>query len=113
MALPLAASVWGAETPPCKLTFLNQAEFDKWLPVDANKDGGDNQFKFKSSEQAAYYTQVKSYKYNADDWMISPAITLTAGKQYTISISYRTVNGYSSDKTTLLSTTVPSRPWNQ
>ncbi|MGM9853255.1 MAG: choice-of-anchor J domain-containing protein [Muribaculaceae bacterium] len=98
MALPLAASVWGAETPPCKLTFLNQAEFDKWLPVDANKDGGDNQFKFKSSEQAAYYTQVKSYKYNADDWMISPAITLTAGKQYTISISYRTVNGYSSDK---------------
>ena len=63
MALPLAASVWGAETPPCKLTFLNQPEFDKWLPVDANQDGGNNQFKFNSSEQAAYYTQ--SYKYNA------------------------------------------------
>ena len=38
MALPLAASVWGAETPPCKLTFLNQTEFDKWLPVDANNE---------------------------------------------------------------------------
>ena len=97
MALPLAASVWGAETPPCKLTFLNQAEFDKWLPVDANNDGGKYQFLFNNSEQAAYYTQVKSSKYNADDWMISPTITLTAGKEYNISISYRNVNGYSND----------------
>ena len=87
MALPLAASVWGAETPPCKLTFLNQTEFDKWLPVDANNDGGNNQFKFKSSEQAAYYVQNTSEA--ANDWLISPAVTLTAGKQYTLMVSVR------------------------
>ena len=96
MALPLAASVWGAETPPCKLTFLNQAEFDKWLPVDYNKDGGDNQFKFKSSEQAAYY--VQNTRKAADDWLISPAVTLTAGKQYTIMVSVKNYSTYSGDK---------------
>ena len=96
MALPLAASVWGAETPPCKLTFLNQTEFDKWLPVDANNDGGNNQFKFKSSEQAAYYVQNTSEA--ANDWLISPAVTLTAGKQYTIMVSVRNYSKYSGDK---------------
>lgn len=96
MALPLAASVWGAETPPCKLTFLNQAEFDKWLPVDANKDGGKYQFLFNNSEQAAYYVQNKSKA--ADDWLISPAVTLTAGKQYTIMVSVRNYSTYSGDK---------------
>ena len=79
MALPLAASVWGAETPLCKLTFLNPAEFDKWLPVDANKDGGKYQFLFNSDEKAAYYVQNTSKA--ANDWLISPAITLPAKKK--------------------------------
>ena len=96
MALPLAASVWGAETPPCKLTFLNQTEFDKWLPVDANNDGGKYQFLFNSSEQAAYYVQNTSEA--ANDWLISPAVTLTAGKQYTIMVSVRNYSKYSGDK---------------
>lgn len=96
MALPLATSVWGAETPPCKLTFTSQAEFDKWLPVDANGDSGDYQFKYNSSEQAAYYTQNTGKA--ADDWLISPAVTLTAGKQYTISVSCRNYSRFGSDK---------------
>ena len=96
MALPLAASVWGAETPPCKLTFLNQTEFDKWLPVDANKDGGKYQFLFNSDEKAAYYVQNTSKA--ANDWLISPAVTLTAGKQYTIMVSVRNYSTYSGDE---------------
>lgn len=95
MALTLTSMVHGAETPPCKLTFTSQESFDRWKWVDANNDGGSYLFKYNSSEQAAYYKQNTGKA--ADDWLISPAITLTAGKQYTVTVSVKNYSTYSTD----------------
>lgn len=91
LTLPLAVAAWGAQTPLCKLTFTSKEQFDQWKMVDANNDGQGSKyvFAFKSTEKAAYYTQTTKATLTADDWIISPAITLTGGKQYIITVSVK------------------------
>ncbi|MDY4811140.1 MAG: choice-of-anchor J domain-containing protein [Muribaculaceae bacterium] len=91
LTLPLAVAAWGAQTPPCKLTFTSQEQFDQWKMVDANNDGQGSKyvFAFNSTEKVAYYIQTTKSYLPANDWIISPAITLTRGKQYIITVSVR------------------------
>ncbi len=95
LTLPLAAAVWSAETPPCKMTFTSQEEFDRWKMVDANDDGSPYCFVYNSTEQAAYYKENRSK--DADDWMISPVVALTAGKQYQITVNVKQYSTYGKD----------------
>lgn len=91
LALPSSA----AEQPPCTLDIASQEAFDtQWKAVDANKDGGDNQFIYGGG--FAWYTQNKSKA--ADDWIISPAVSLSAGKTYKIVAKVRNMSTISIDK---------------
>ena len=100
LTLPLAVAAWGAQAPPCKLTFTSQEQFDQWKMVDANNDGQGSKyvFAFNKTEEVAYYTQTTKSYLPANDWIISPAITLTRGKQYIITVSVRNYSKYSSDE---------------
>ena len=70
-----------AYTPPCTLAVDNEQQFEtQWVTVDANGDGSPYLFRFGGD--AAYYTQNKGKA--ANDWVISPAVTLTAGVTYTL-----------------------------
>lgn len=91
LSLPSSAS----ELPPCTLDIASQEAFDtQWKAVDANKDGGDNQFIYGGG--FAWYTQNKSKA--ADDWIISPAVSLSAGKTYKIVAKVRNMSTISIDK---------------
>lgn len=96
LTLPLAVAAWGAQAPPCKLTFTSQEQFDQWKMVDANNDGQGSKyvFAFNKTEEVAYYTQTTR---TANDWIISPAITLTRGKQYIITVSVRNYSTFAYD----------------
>ncbi len=69
------------ETLPYTNSFNTDDEWESFIVVDANQDG---------STWHLYDNEEASYKYNsdnnADDWLISPAIRLEAGKTYTFSI---------------------------
>lgn len=86
---------FAAETVPCTFTIDSQEAFDKWLSVDANNDGDPYKFVY-SSDGYALYTENK--KGAANDWMISPAVTLEAGVSYTVTVSVRNMSTYGSDK---------------
>ncbi len=84
---------WGAE-PPCSLTVTEANIETEWKVVDANGDA--YLFNWNASEDAAVYTQNKSGA--ANDWIISPAVTLTAGHSYKVVASVRNMTTFSSDK---------------
>jgi len=84
----------GAEVPPCTLTIDSQEAFDQWTSVDANGDGEPYKFVYSTSGYALY----KEHRYNsADDWMISPAITLEAGMDYKVSFTVKKLSSVTSD----------------
>lgn len=84
-----------AYTPPCTLAVDNEQQFEtQWVTVDANGDGSPYLFRFGGD--AAYYTQNKGKA--ANDWVISPAVTLTAGVTYNIVATVQNLTTYSSDK---------------
>lgn len=64
--------------PPCSLNFETQDAFSEWTVINANE--GDTWI-WDESEQAATCSSSKAI---ADDWIISPAITLEAGKAYQV-----------------------------
>ena len=87
--------MWAA-SPPCTLAPESQEDFDTdWTYVDANGDGEPYRFAY-SADYGAYYTQNKSMA--ADDWIISPAVTLGAGKSYTVTATVQNLSTFSSDK---------------
>ncbi len=92
-AIPLAADSY---SPPCTIEINSQEAFDQWTTFDANNDGGDYQWKYSLDKQGALYTQNKSGA--ANDWLISPAVTLSAGATYKVTIWIQNLSTYSSDK---------------
>lgn len=92
-ALSLSASA--AVTPPCTLAINSQETFDNdWKQFDANSDT--YLFSYNADEQGAVYSENKSGA--ANDWLISPAVTLSAGSTYQITYSVQNLTSYSSDK---------------
>ncbi|MDD6228179.1 MAG: hypothetical protein PUA94_03980 [Bacteroidales bacterium] len=83
-------------TPPCTVAIDSEEKFSQWTPFDANDDGGDNQWKYSADKEGALYVENKSKA--ADDWLISPAITLTAGNTYSVTVFIQNISTYSSDK---------------
>ena len=75
--------------PPYRETFLTQGDFDMWSLRDANNDGRVWEWGFG---QAEVYT---GEDYPVDDWLISPAVKMEKGRQYTFTINVR-CNHYSS-----------------
>ena len=69
-------------------TLTTQDEFEEFQVIDANEDG--KTWSFSSSIGTLYtYSSTNS----ADDWLVSPAILLEAGKTYRISLDARN-SGY-------------------
>lgn len=60
--------------------FNTEEEFNAWTIINVNED--DSQWYWEGNEFAAIYRT--STEKNADDWYISPTISLTEGKQYTL-----------------------------
>ena len=71
-------------TPPCSFDLSTEQGFSTWTVVDGNPSTAGSVFwEFDVSENAA---TCGSNKAAADDWLISPAVNLKAGKAYTIGI---------------------------
>ncbi len=89
------ASASASVQPPCTLTVESQEVFDtQWKSFDVNNDGGDYMFKFKDA--TAYY--VQNTKGAADDWIISPAVSLVEGEAYKVVVTVQNLSKYGSDK---------------
>lgn len=75
----------GAAVPPYRNEFAKQSSLEDFTIIDANKDG---------KTWGWYYTYVRiEYSYSKmDDWLISPALKLEAGKSYFISIDAKCHN---------------------
>lgn len=89
LALPLVSWAEDAKTLPYASSLYSDTE---WTTVDAN---GDN---FTWKDDATNNAIKYSYNYDAstggDDWYISPAIHLEAGKIYTMAFSYKTQSSF-------------------
>lgn len=88
-------SVSAAVQPPCTLAIDSEEAFAQWTTIDANNDQGNYQFKYVDGTGALY---AENRYGDANDWLISPAVALEAGKTYKVTISCRNMSTYSSDK---------------
>lgn len=91
-------SLAAVEQVPCSISINSQEAFDEWVSIDANNDGAPYKFLYSPDEGCALYTEQKKSALSANDWMISPAVTLEAGRTYTITFSVQNLSTYSSDK---------------
>lgn len=89
-------AAFAAFTPPCTLAIDSPDAFAQW--TTANPNGDDYTFEYASDGTTGYalYTQNKNGA--ANDWLITPAITLAAGKTYKITYSVQNKTTFSSDK---------------
>lgn len=89
-------AAFAAFTPPCTLAIDSLDAFAQW--TTANPNGDDYTFEYASDGTTGYalYTQNKNGA--ANDWLITPAITLAAGKSYKITYSVQNKTTFSSDK---------------
>ncbi len=69
----------GAMSVPYIETFDNRDDFDLWQIINTNPQGA---WKYATSEPRYAYYQYADDKTRADNWLISPAIRLYAGKAY-------------------------------
>lgn len=70
-------------TPPFLDDFADESSLAKWTIIDANGDG--KTWKWVDGQLRINYNVSKAM----DDWAISPAFNLEAGKMYTISCDFR------------------------
>lgn len=88
MATTDAVTVGTAFTIPYLETFGTQSDYDLWTNVDVNDDARETSFgrtgtwSYDAQEQCASYLFGNT---QADDWLISPKISLKAGKSYVVS----------------------------
>ncbi|MDY6000317.1 MAG: choice-of-anchor J domain-containing protein, partial [Candidatus Limisoma sp.] len=88
IGIALPALMWAGKSTPYSTIFYGD---DEWTIIDANGDG-----KTWTKESGSSYSSADGasggikYAYNSsksgDDWCISPAITLEAGKEYKLKI---------------------------
>lgn len=75
------------------ISALNTKEdFDRWVAVDKNNDGGT--WNFYEPTQTTTYDRTD---YAADDWLYSPALSFDKSKTYQIRYTYSTANWVSPD----------------
>ena len=80
--------------PPCTFEIVDAETFStQWTVIDNNQAVSPNTWAY--SEDGAWYEQDMSN--DADDWIVSPAVTLDAGKTYNIS-AYVKHDGYFMDQ---------------
>lgn len=65
--------------------FETQEDFDRWTCFDIDGATTNNQWVWNEDVQAAWLATGADVA-TADDWMISPAVTLTGGKSYVIKL---------------------------
>lgn len=93
-AMFVAAAAWGQASVPCTLNIPDETGFAAWTVIDSNASTSANTWGYGNGE--AVYPEDK--KNAADDWLISPAVTLEAGKTYEVSYYIVQKSSYSSDK---------------
>lgn len=76
------------------LDIPDEASFAAWTVIDANGDGGTNQWHY--DDEDAIYNENKSRA--ADDWLISPAVNLKGGVTYKVSSYLYNATTFSSDR---------------
>lgn len=84
---------WAQSVPPCTLEITDAEAFGEWTVIDANSDVSPNTWIYNDAD--ALYPQDMSNA--ADDWIVSPAVSLEAGKAYEVS-AYVKHDGYMSDE---------------
>lgn len=82
---------------PCTAEITSETSLtEQFTTLDANNDGTPYRWEFDSSETAAHYTQNQSKI--ADDWIISPPVTLQQGKTYSITVNIKHSSTFSGDR---------------
>lgn len=89
-----AIGAWAVSAPPVTHTIDSEEAFAQWKSINSN--GDECEFKYDATKKGAVYTQ--NTKEAADDWLVSPAVTLTAGTAYTITWSVQNLTTFPSDK---------------
>ena len=84
---------WAQSVPPCTLEITDAEAFGEWTVIDANSDVSPNTWIYNDAD--ALYPQDMGNA--ADDWIISPAVSLEAGKAYEVS-AYVKHDGYILDE---------------
>ena len=94
-------SAWAVDESQYELVFdgdlTSQDGFDKFSTVNENGYTASYQWKFVTSAARIQHTSSKGN----DDWLISPAVALTAGKQYLVVASVRCLYKDRADKYSL------------
>lgn len=72
----------------------DEASFAKWTVIDANASSSPNTWTYNDGD--AVYTQ--DTKNAANDWLISPAVTLVGGQEYKLTAYVKNGSTFSSDK---------------
>ncbi|MDD6670003.1 MAG: hypothetical protein PUE54_10245 [Bacteroidales bacterium] len=92
IGIALPALMWAGKSTPYSTIFYGD---DEWTVIDANSDGK-TWTKESGSSYSTAYGAAGGIKYpyhsknSGDDWCISPAITLEAGKEYKLKIWEKT-----------------------
>lgn len=73
--------------PDCTLDFTTAEKFAEWTVVDGNPSSTPYVWTWNESDQAV---TINSDKEAANDWIISPAVSLEAGKSYDITAMVKT-----------------------
>lgn len=91
LSAAIPAFIWGAEpktVPYTSSLAITGSELDsEWTVTDANADGRTWEPGSESNKSYAIYSWAAN---QADDWLISPGITLEAGKEYNMTLLMRT-----------------------
>ena len=90
----MAITAGATNTPPVTMSIDSEEAFSQWVTYD-NK--GNSQFVYSDTYGGAFLAEDRSNP--NDDWLISPAVELTAGMTYEIIATVRNTSTYSSDKT--------------
>ena len=94
----LKAQESSAYTAPVKLEINSQEAFDQWTNINPKGDSTYD-FVYSASDGGALVAQNRSAESNY--WLVSPAVTVTAGTTYEITLYAKNVSSFSSDKSTI------------
>ncbi len=87
-ALAMAVNVMGAETAfTADFSTADEASVADWTIIDANADK--STWKFDSSAEPSHIFYSYNSNNAADDWLISPAISIPADGTYVLRIEYK------------------------
>ena len=81
---PVSVYLSATAALPLKVDFTQSGSLDQFLVIDANADGYTWTWEKEYSEYGARYAQNPEQA--ADDWLVSPAVRLEAGRSYRIAI---------------------------